>query len=43
MRERLTNIGGSISIDSRDGFMIVAIIPIENIQGGVRIEGTYSR
>lgn len=42
MRERLTNIGGSISIDSKDGFMIVSIIPIEGIQGGMGIEGTYS-
>lgn len=31
MKERLSNIGGSISIDSKDGFMIVAIIPRENI------------
>lgn len=27
MKERLSNIGGSLSIDSNDGFMIVAIIP----------------
>lgn len=42
MKERLNNIGGSISISAKNGFMIVAIIPRENAQGGVYIEGSNS-
>lgn len=42
MKERLNNMGGSISIDSKIGFMIVAIIPRENVQGGAMGENSYS-
>ncbi len=42
MKERLNNIGGSISISTKDGFMIVAIVPRENVQGGVGVESSHS-
>lgn len=32
MRERINNIGGSISISSDNGFMIVCIIPLEDLK-----------
>jgi len=40
MRERIKNVGGSLSISSQDGFLIVAIIPRNSYKGGVILEGT---
>ncbi|MFL0249308.1 sensor histidine kinase [Clostridium neuense] len=40
MRERVNNVGGSISIDSHDGFIIVCVIPFS---GGEIFEGSNSR
>lgn len=40
MEERIKNTGGSISIDSKDGFVITCILPMGN--GGNNIEGTCS-
>jgi len=40
MRERVNNVGGSISIDSHDGFIIVCVIPF---RGGEIFEGSNSR
>ncbi|WP_234123592.1 sensor histidine kinase [Clostridium hydrogenum] len=40
MRERVNNVGGSITIDSHDGFTIVCVIPFS---GGEIFEGTNSR
>lgn len=42
MRERIKNIGGSISISSADGFIIVCIIPVESNGGGSIFEGSNS-
>lgn len=33
MRERVQNIGGTISISSNDGFLIVCLIPMDNQEG----------
>ncbi|KEH95883.1 sensor histidine kinase [Clostridium novyi] len=41
MKERIKNIGGSISIDSKDGFLIVCVIPINNFRGEI-FEGCNS-
>jgi signal transduction histidine kinase len=41
MRERVRNVGGSISISSEDGFLIVCIIPIDS-KGGKIFETTNS-
>lgn len=43
MKERIKNIGGSISISSDNGFIIVCIIPREIKEGGGLFEGTDSR
>ncbi|MCY6483433.1 histidine kinase [Clostridium aestuarii] len=32
MKERIKNIGGNIAIDSKNGFLIVCIIPMENLE-----------
>ena len=40
MRERIKNVGGSLSISSQKGFLIVAIIPKNSYKGGVVFEGT---
>lgn len=40
MRERVNNVGGSISIDSHEGFIIVCVIPFN---GGEIFEGSNSR
>ncbi|SCZ05771.1 sensor histidine kinase [Alkaliphilus peptidifermentans] len=37
MRDRIKNVGGSISINGQDGFMIVCVIPVE--MGGEIFEG----
>lgn len=42
MRERIKNIGGSLSIDSHKGFMIVCIIPREHRRGD-KVEDFDSR
>lgn len=39
MRERIRNIGGTISISGSNGFLIVCVIPTENFGGGI-IEGS---
>ena len=43
MKERIANVGGSISISSEGGFMIVCIIPRDNMKGGGLFEGIDSR
>lgn len=43
MKERIANVGGSISISSDNGFMIVCIIPRDNMKGGGLFEGIDSR
>ncbi|WP_102400414.1 sensor histidine kinase [Haloimpatiens massiliensis] len=40
MRERIKNLGGSISIDTNDGFLIVCVIPMESL--GVNIFEDYN-
>ncbi|KGN00441.1 sensor histidine kinase [Clostridium botulinum] len=35
MKERIRNIGGSISIDSINGFLIVCVIPIKDFRGEI--------
>lgn len=35
MRERIENIGGTMSVNADDGFMIVCVIPAQNIKGGL--------
>ncbi|MBM7615351.1 sensor histidine kinase [Alkaliphilus hydrothermalis] len=42
MRDRIKNIGGSISISSNDGFLIVCVIPKEREERGKLSEGAYS-
>jgi signal transduction histidine kinase len=39
MRERIKNVGGSLSISSKDGFLMVAVIPRNTYKGGVIFEG----
>jgi len=34
MRERIDNIGGTMSVDGEDGFMVVCVIPAQNVKGG---------
>jgi signal transduction histidine kinase len=41
MKERISNVGGSISISGEDGFLIVCVIPIDS-QGGKIFETTNS-
>lgn len=41
MRDRVKNVGGSISISSEDGFLIVCIIPVDS-RGGKIFEGINS-
>lgn len=43
MKERIRNVGGSISISSDKGFMIVCIIPRDIKEGGGIFEGAHSR
>lgn len=43
MKERIANVGGSISISTDNGFMIVCIIPRDNMKGGGLFEGIDSR
>jgi signal transduction histidine kinase len=44
MKERIGNIGGSISISSENGFMIVCLIPVRtNVEGGKLFEDSYRR
>ncbi len=44
MKERVQNIGGSISISSENGFMIVCIMPVSNdFEGGKYFENYYRR
>ncbi|MCX7747865.1 MAG: sensor histidine kinase [Clostridia bacterium] len=40
MKERVKNLGGSISLSSQDGFLIVCVIPMERVEGGGIFEGT---
>lgn len=35
MKERIKNVGGNISIDYKDGFLIVCVIPIEKLGGSI--------
>ncbi|CAH1201919.1 hypothetical protein PAECIP111893_01770 [Paenibacillus plantiphilus] len=39
MKERIRNVGGSISISGMDGFLIVSLLPRQ--EGGIGIEGSY--
>lgn len=41
MKERVRNAGGSITINSTDGFMIVGILPREDKAGGEASAGSY--
>lgn len=43
MRERVHNIGGSISINANDGFMIVCVLPIHQNSGGGVLESISRR
>ncbi|MHB8061372.1 MAG: hypothetical protein ACYDG2_01875 [Ruminiclostridium sp.] len=44
MKERIGNIGGSISISSEDGFMIVCLMPVRtDVEGGKLFEDSYRR
>lgn len=43
MRERVENMGGSFSISSEKGFMIVCVIPIESEKGSGVFENINSR
>lgn len=42
MRERIHNIGGNFSINTKDGFMIVCVLPKDEKGGGI-LESTRSR
>jgi len=42
MRDRIKNIGGSISISNNEGFLIVCVIPKEREERGEISEGAYS-
>ncbi|MCX8128726.1 MAG: sensor histidine kinase [Clostridia bacterium] len=42
MKERAANVGGTISLDSSDGFMIVCLMPAEIGEGGLFNESSHS-
>lgn len=42
MRDRVENMGGSISISSEDGFLIVCLLPFKYKEGDEEYEGTNS-
>lgn len=43
MKERVWNAGGTISVSSENGFLIVCLIPRDNNEGSVIFEGANSR